>query len=65
MHDSQTACSIVNGALKLSLESLEDLAEEDFHDAKSVIELLKENLTLWQEVDDEDSEAEMDETLWI
>ena len=47
MHDSDTACSIANDALKKSLEDLEDLPEEDFHDAKAVIELLKENLALW------------------
>jgi molybdopterin synthase catalytic subunit len=28
------------------------LEEDDFRDAKSIIELLKENLTLWKEEED-------------
>jgi molybdopterin synthase catalytic subunit len=31
------------------LDKIDDIAEEDFRDAKSIIELLKENLTLWKE----------------
>jgi hypothetical protein len=29
------------------------LEEDDFRDAKSIIELLKENLTLWREEEEE------------
>ena len=32
-----------------SVVEIDDLDEEDFRDAKSIIELLKENLTLWKE----------------
>ena len=33
----------------------DELEEEDFRDAKSIIELLKENLTLWKEEDDDNA----------
>ena len=36
-------------ALQSALEKIDDLGEDDFRDAKSIIELLKENLTLWKE----------------
>ena len=36
-------------ALQQALEKIDDLGEDDFRDAKSIIELLKENLTLWKE----------------
>ena len=32
-----------------ALDKIDELGEEDFRDAKSIIELLKENLTLWKE----------------
>ncbi len=31
------------------MDKIDDLNEEDFRDAKSIIELLKENLTLWKD----------------
>jgi molybdopterin synthase catalytic subunit len=34
------------------LEKIDELEEDDFRDAKSIIELLKENLTLWKEEED-------------
>ena len=32
-----------------ALEKIDDVDEETFRDAKSIIELLKENLSLWKE----------------
>ena len=40
---------MADSALQNALEKIDDLEEEDFRDAKSIIELLKENLTLWKE----------------
>ena len=44
-----TACSIADEALQAALDKIDELEEDDFRDAKSIIELLKENLTLWKE----------------
>ena len=35
-----------------ALDKIDELEEDDFRDAKSIIELLKENLTLWKEEED-------------
>ena len=35
--------------MQAALDKIDDISEEDFRDAKSIIELLKENLTLWKE----------------
>ena len=42
----------------LQLEKIDDVDEETFRDAKSIIELLKENLSLWKE---EEGEAVVDD----
>lgn len=49
MKDPKKACTLADEALQSALEKIDDLNEEDFRDAKSIIELLKENLTLWKE----------------
>jgi molybdopterin synthase catalytic subunit len=36
-------------ALSEAMNKIDDVDEETFRDAKSIIELLKENLTLWKE----------------
>jgi 14-3-3 protein epsilon len=49
MKDQKKACELAEVALQTALEKIDEITEEDFRDAKSIIELLKENLTLWQE----------------
>ena len=49
MKDHKTACELADVALQAALENIDTLGEEEFRDAKSIIELLKENLTLWKE----------------
>jgi hypothetical protein len=49
MKDHKQACTLADEALQAALDKIDDLGEEDFRDAKSIIELLKENLTLWKE----------------
>jgi len=39
------------------LDKIDELEEDDFRDAKSIIELLKENLTLWKEEEEGDRVA--------
>ena len=50
--DMPKACQIADQALNLALEKIDDLGEEEFKDAKAIIELLKENLNAWKEDDE-------------
>ena len=59
--EHKKAIKIAELALQEALEKIDDVEEETLHDAKSIIELLKENLLLWkennkQQVDDEHSD---------
>ena len=47
--DSKTACNMADAALTQALERIDDLGEEEFKEAKAIIELLRENLSIWQE----------------
>ena len=49
MKDQKLACELADSSLQAALEKIDDLGEEEFRDAKSIIELLKENLSLWRE----------------
>ena len=49
LKNKQTAIEYADKALTVALERIDDLGEEDFREAKTVIELLKENLVQWKE----------------
>ena len=49
------AIALADQALQDALDKIDELEEDDFRDAKSIIELLKENLTLWREEEDNDN----------
>lgn len=53
MNDHKKACELGESALQNALEKIDDCDEETFRDAKSIIELLKENLSLWKEEEDD------------
>ena len=53
LKDHSQACKLADSALESALEKIDELEEDDFRDAKSIIELLKENLTLWKEEEEE------------
>ena len=53
MKDTKRACTIADNALIAALEKIDDLGEEEFKDAKAIIELLKENLQLWKDEEEE------------
>jgi len=55
MNDHKRACELGEGALTDALEKIDDVDEETFRDAKSIIELLKENISLWKEEDGENA----------
>ena len=50
------ACELADTALQSALDKIDELEEDDFRDAKSIIELLKENLTLWKEEEENDGD---------
>ena len=49
MGDPRKACEIAQSALEQALDVIDECSEESFQEAQSIIELLKENLTIWQE----------------
>ena len=57
MKNHKKACEIADQSLQEALDKIDELEEDDFRDAKSIIELLKENLTLWKEEDDDQDNA--------
>ena len=48
-NDHKKACELGEAALQHALDKIDECDEETFRDAKSIIELLKENLSLWKE----------------
>ena len=58
MKNHKKACDLADQALQDALDKIDELPEDDFRDAKSIIELLKENLTLWKEEDNDDNAIE-------
>ena len=60
MKNHSTACSLADNALTQALDKIDELEEDDFRDAKSIIELLKENLTLWKEEEEGDQNDELE-----
>merc|ERR1712187_736006 len=55
MKNHKSACQLADEALQNALDKIDELEEDDFRDAKSIIELLKENLTLWKEEEEDDN----------
>ena len=49
MSDPRKACEIAKAALEDALEVIDECSEESFQEAQSIIELLRENLSIWAE----------------
>ncbi len=49
MQNVKKACELGDKALQDALDKLDDCGEEEFRDAQSIIELLRENLALWKD----------------
>ena len=47
MKQPKEAVLLAEKTLSEALDKLDDMEEEDFREAKSLIEMLKDNLTLW------------------
>jgi hypothetical protein len=58
MKNHKAACDLADQALQDALDKIDELEEDDFRDAKSIIELLKENLTLWREEEEGGNEID-------
>merc|ERR1719480_609021 len=58
MKNHKAACELADAALQDALDKIDELEEDDFRDAKSIIELLKENLTLWKEEEEGGNEID-------
>ena len=58
MKNHKAACELADQALQDALDKIDELEEDDFRDAKSIIELLKENLTLWKEEEEGDNQID-------
>ncbi len=54
MNDHKKACQLGEVALQSALDKIDECDEDTFRDAKSIIELLKENLSLWKEDEGQD-----------
>ena len=55
MNNHAQACDLGEKALSDALEKIDDVDEDMFRDAKSIIELLKENISLWKEEDEQNA----------
>ena len=53
MANHKKACELGESALQSALDKIDECDEETFRDAKSIIELLKENISLWKEEEGE------------
>ena len=60
--DIPKACTLAENALDQAKENIDNMDNEDARDALSIVELLKENLSLWKD-DIEDNEAQNVEDL--
>jgi 14-3-3 protein epsilon len=61
MKNHKAACELADKALTDALDKIDELAEDDFRDTKSIIELLKENLTLWKEEEEGADDNQIDD----
>jgi hypothetical protein len=61
MKNHKAACELADAALAEALDKIDELQEDDFRDAKSIIELLKENLTLWKEEEEGADDNQIDD----
>jgi 14-3-3 protein epsilon len=53
-NDIPKACSLAEEALESAKQNIDNMDNEDARDALSIVELLKENLSLWKEENDEE-----------
>jgi hypothetical protein len=47
MSDPLKACEIAKQSLEEAIEVIDECTEENFQEAQSILELLKENMSIW------------------
>lgn len=55
--DHKKACELAKSAFDTAVTRLENLTEEEYKDATLIMQLLRDNLTLWQSENEEDAPA--------
>jgi 14-3-3 protein epsilon len=59
--DIPKACVLAEEALEQAKENIDNMDNEDARDALSIVELLKENLSLWKEEGEDDEAQKVDD----
>ena len=62
MQETKKACQLAEAALQDAYIRIEDVDEETYRDAKSVLELLKDNLLRWSK--EEGAPIDEDNLVW-
>ena len=60
--DHKKACELAKSAFDTAVTRLENLTEEEYKDATLIMQLLRDNLTLWQSENDDEPPVENDGT---
>jgi 14-3-3 protein epsilon len=60
-NDIPKACALADEALEQAKENIDNMDNEDARDALSIVELLKENLSLWKEEGEDDEAQKVDD----
>lgn len=55
MNDQAKACELAKTAFDAGLSDLDKLDDETYKDAQTILQLLKDNLSLWTQNDEEDA----------
>ena len=58
MQDKVKAFNIAETALQTAMNKVDDVKEQDFSQFRSIMELLKENITKWKGEPDEDNDID-------
>lgn len=61
MQDQKKACHLAKEAFDNAVSELEDLTEEEYKDATLIMQLLRDNLTLWQSEGDNEESANLEQ----
>ena len=61
LNEPTKACDLAKKAFDEAIKDLDNLTEDSYKDSTVIMQLLRDNLTLWTSGDDNDAEGEGDE----